>query len=61
MSDNIVRYTITAADGKNVFCPSCAKIQRAWVGETEGGEQLTACAVCQRITKREPIDHAIHV
>jgi len=52
VNDNIKTYVMSAAAGVKKFCPSCDRQRAVWVGETEGGETLTCCSVCQRVIMR---------
>lgn len=52
MSDQIVRYTTTAAHNVVRYCPSCQKDRVVWAGVTEDDEMLTCCATCSRIIER---------
>lgn len=51
--DQIARYVMTVAAGVRAFCPSCAKQRAVWVAETEGGDTLTCCGICQRVIRRQ--------
>lgn len=52
MSDNIVRYTTTAAQREEKFCKSCDTKRVIWRGVTEDDEMLTCCTMCSYVIER---------